>query len=311
MRSFLCHTNIVSIGTTDAAASSSSSSSFLFQCHRSFAGHNKWSKIRHKKGKNDVARAAALGRASRRIIAAARQCHGDVSDLQLQSALAHAREVQLPKDRIEDALAKGSGKGGSREDGDHVKFEHVRYDGMLNFAGTKVAFILQALTDNRNRTAQQVRAMITKFNGEMLSTGKLNHIFEFVGVALLENIESGQEDYLYDCAIENGALDIDLDADSSSGMIYCEPSDLYKLVQALQKEKFPVTQFEQRYIVEHPDDDYDDSNHSTSVVVMEPRSPARQEMEAFLDKLDENEDITHYYHNAHFLDDYREPPEET
>jgi YebC/PmpR family DNA-binding regulatory protein len=289
---------------TTTTVVSSVSSLFLWQCRRSFAGHNKWSKIRHKKGKNDVARAAAHGRASRRIIAAARQCHGDLSDLQLQSALAHAREVQLSKDRIEDALAKGSGTKGRHDDDGDAKFEHVRYDGMLNFAGTKVAFILQALTDNRNRTAQQVRALITKFNGELLNSGKLNYLFEFVGAILLENIQAGQEEYLYDCAIENGAIDIDLDSNTSSGMIYCEATDLYKLVKALKYEKYPVTQFEQRYIVE------EDPN-STALVVIEPQSPARQEMEAFLDKLDENEDITHYYHNATFLEDYRQQQDET
>ena len=121
---------------------------------RYLAGHNKWSKIRHKKGANDAARARAHSRAARSVEAASRRCGGDLDDVGLQSSLAAARAVRLPRDRIDRAVLRGADPS-ARTDG--KVYERVRYDGMVSAGETRVAVIIEALTDSRNRTAASVR----------------------------------------------------------------------------------------------------------------------------------------------------------
>jgi transcriptional/translational regulatory protein YebC/TACO1 len=140
------------------------------------AGHNKWSKIKHKKGAKDVARSGLFAKASRAIIVASKACRGDMANLQLQSAIQHAKAIQLPKDRIQDAINKHEEKG---KEG-HA-FQNMRYDAMLTLGGTKVACILTALTDNRNRTASHVRATVVRAGGELLASASHDYLFRMWG----------------------------------------------------------------------------------------------------------------------------------
>ena len=140
---------------------------------RFMAGHNKWSKIRHKKGANDKKKAVLMGKASRAITAAAKDCGGDMSNLRLQSAISHAKSVQLTKDRIEEAVAKATSKSTSDQD-----LANIRFDAMMNFHGQKVACVITALSDNRNRTTQQVRHVVSKQGGEFLPTDNLSYVFQ-------------------------------------------------------------------------------------------------------------------------------------
>lgn len=245
-------------------------------------GHNKWSKIKRKKGIKDVARSAAFAKASRAIIASARACGGDLSNLQLQSALSHAKNIQLPKDRIQDALDKATTK---QKEG--VEFTTLRYDGMISFDSQKVAFIVVALSDNRNRTASNVRTIIGKAGGEVLPTSSHNYVFDYVGVVLLENIspdDEAEQDRFWDCALTAGATEIH--SESTETVVICEASDLWKLVTGLQKEGFVVEEFDQRYVIADP-------ANGVSLSLQ-----GQEELESFLDKLDEDQDVAKVYHNV-------------
>ena len=255
------------------------------------AGHSKWANIRHKKGAKDKARAAALGKASTAIIAASKACNGDMSNLRLQSAIAHAKSVQLPKDRIEDAVAKGTSKGSGEAD-----LLNLRYDAMLSLSGSKVACIVTALTDNRNRTASSVRHLITKEGaGELMPTGSLSHVFQHVGQILVEDIRD--EDALLESAMEAGALNMeaqdgnaDENDESSTGRQYLvttEDTDLFQVVESLREAGYIVSQFEHCYALQDPE-------HGG----VELSSDGEEALIQFLDKMDENEDVTNVFHNA-------------
>ncbi len=220
---------------------------------RSFAGHNKWSQIKHKKAIKDVRRAKTLSKASRAIIMASRSCSGDVTDLRLQSAIAHAQSVQLPKERIQEAIQ-------SYQKLDVKELESHRYDAMLPLAsGIKVACVITAVTDNHKRTAAQVRAAISKVGGEMLPSRKLDFMFQPRGVIVVErsnhqskyekpqsNAQESQDDngdynaddeignYIWECAIEHGATNVEFDPTTKTTIVTCEPTDLWNVVTTLQ-----------------------------------------------------------------------------
>jgi transcriptional/translational regulatory protein YebC/TACO1 len=279
------------------------------------AGHNKWSKIRHKKGAKDVNRALILSKASRKVIAASRACAGDVSNLRLQSAIALAKAVRLPKDRLQEAIAKGSSSSNNNS-GTSQDLEQLRFDAMMNFAGHKVGCIITALTDNRNRTVQHVRAIVTKQGGEFLATDQLAYLFVQVGVILVEHVE--EEDDLLLCALDAGAMNVepeqddedddsaesddddsdgdDLKAKSSSDsdprstnkfIVTTEEKDLWQVVTSLKDGGFQVSQFEHRYVLV-------DEDHGAVSLSEE----GTERLELFLEKLEENEDVTNVYHSA-------------
>ena len=245
---------------------------------RGMAGHNKWSKIKRKKGAKDVARAGLFAKASRAIIVASKTCGGDLSNLQLQSAIQHAKSIQMTKDRIEDAIKK------CQEDSKDAKdFQSMRYDAMLNFGGTKVACILCALTDNCNRTAARVRSKVVRAGGELLSSSAHDYLFQNVGVVFLEEF-LGDEESLWDCAIGAGATEVDIEGQSA--MIFSETVDLWNMVTRLREKGYIPTEFETRFIISDPD----------SEVLL--TDDGREQLQSFLEKMDEDEDVTHVYHNA-------------
>jgi YebC/PmpR family DNA-binding regulatory protein len=242
------------------------------------AGHSKWSKIKRSKGAKDVVRSRLFAKASRAIIVATKNCGGDMANLKLQSAIQHAKSIQLPKDRIQDAINKYQDK---NKDGQ--SFQTIRYDAKLTLGGTKVACIVQALTDNRNRTAASVRATVVRADGELLATAAHDYLFDYVGMVLLEQFD-GDEDTLWECALEGGATEVDVD--DSSAVMTCEPADLWNLVKVLQEQGYEPQEFEHRYTVPDP---------GNLVPLTE---EGREKLETFLDKMDENEDVTQVFHNC-------------
>jgi YebC/PmpR family DNA-binding regulatory protein len=253
---------------------------------RALSGHNKWSKIRHKKGAKDAARAGILGKASRAITAASRDCNSDITNLRLQSAIQHAKAVQLPKDRIQDAIAKATSKHSGTQD-----LENLRFDAMMTFGQQKVACIITALTDNRNRSTQNVRHTVTKAGGEFLPTDKLAYFFHQVGLVLVENVQD--EDALFECALEAGATNVEAEEEDDEGsptskfVITTDEKDLYQVVTALQADGYELAQFEHRYVLV-------DQEHG-GVDLSEEGS---EELDSFLEKMDEDEDVTNVYHNV-------------
>src|SRR5690349_21987544 len=135
------------------------------------SGHSKWSSIKHKKGAADKKRGVLFSKLSRALIVAAREGGGDpANNLALQNAVEKARSYSMPKDNIERAIARGSGA-----DADASSFETVVYEG---YGPSGVAVIVEALTDNRNRTASDVRHVFSKNDGNLGTTGAVAWLFE-------------------------------------------------------------------------------------------------------------------------------------
>ncbi len=167
------------------------------------SGHSKWSTIKHKKGAADARRGKLFSKLSRAIMVAAKDGGADpVSNLALQNAIEKARSYSMPKDNIERAIAKGTGEGA-----DGASFETVVYEG---YGPEGVAVIVEALTDNRNRTASEVRHLFSKHGGNLGATGAVAWQFERRGVVLVD-ADGVDEDELVLAAADAGADDVELD----------------------------------------------------------------------------------------------------
>ena len=167
------------------------------------SGHSKWSTIKHKKGAADARRGKLFSKLSRAIMVAAKEGGADpVSNLALQNAIEKARSYSMPKDNIERAIAKGTGEGA-----DGASFETVVYEG---YGPEGVAVIVEALTDNRNRTASEVRHLFSKHGGNLGATGAVAWQFERRGVVLVD-ADGVDEDELVLAAADAGADDVELD----------------------------------------------------------------------------------------------------
>jgi YebC/PmpR family DNA-binding regulatory protein len=166
------------------------------------SGHSKWHSIRHKKGVADARRGKLFSKLTRALIVAARNGGPDPdSNLALQNAIEKAREASMPKDNIERAIARGAGA-----TGDGSGYEHIAYEG---YAPGGVAVFVEALTDNRNRTAAEVRHVFAKQEGNLGESGSVAWLFERKGVVLVP-IEV-DEDELTLAAADGGADDVERD----------------------------------------------------------------------------------------------------
>ena len=164
------------------------------------AGHSKFKNIMHRKGAQDARRAKKFARLTKELQVAVRGGTDPSSNPRLRSALSACRAVNMPKDNIERVIKKA-------EDGENSNLEEIRYEG---YAPGGVALIVDALTDNRNRTAAEVRSSFTKYGGNLGETGSVSFMFNNIGqIVYKKNIMS--EDEIFDIAIEVGADDVKAD----------------------------------------------------------------------------------------------------
>jgi len=188
------------------------------------SGHSKWSTIKHKKGAADAKRGKLFSKLSRAIMVAAKEGGSDPgSNLALQNAIEKARSYSMPKDNIERAIAKGAGEGT-----DGAAFEIVVYEG---YGPEGVAVLVEALTDNRNRTASDVRHLFTKFGGNLGATGAVAWQFERRGVVLV-SADDVDEDELVLAAADAGADDVE--RDGSTFVVSSAPEELTTVRAALE-----------------------------------------------------------------------------
>jgi YebC/PmpR family DNA-binding regulatory protein len=188
------------------------------------SGHSKWSTIKHKKGAADAKRGKLFSKLSRAIMVAAKEGGSDPgSNLALQNAIEKARSYSMPKDNIERAIAKGAGEGT-----DGSIFETVVYEG---YGPEGVAVLVEALTDNRNRTASDVRHLFTKFGGNLGATGAVAWQFERRGVVLVP-ADGVDEDELVLAAADAGADDVE--RDGSTFVVSSAPEELAQVREALE-----------------------------------------------------------------------------
>jgi YebC/PmpR family DNA-binding regulatory protein len=194
------------------------------------SGHSKWSSIKHKKGAADVKRGKLFSKLSRAIIVAAREGGGDPDgNLALQNAVEKARSYSMPKDNIERAIAKGAGAGEGGQ-----AFETVVYEG---YGSGGVAIIAEALTENRNRTAADVRHTFAKYGGNLGTDGSVAWMFERRGVVLVP-AEGVDEDTLMLAAAEGGADDVA--GDGSIFEVTSAPEALREVRQAIEDAGFAI-----------------------------------------------------------------------
>ena len=167
------------------------------------AGHSQFKNIMHKKGKQDAIRSKLFSKLAREITVAAKLGLPDIAmNARLRAAVLAARAENMPKDNIERAIKKASGA-------DSENYDEVRYEG---YAPGGVAVIVEALTDNRNRTAGEVRSYFTKAGGSLAETGAVSFMFDHVGVIEFE-AKAASEDQMLEAAIEAGADDVVLSED--------------------------------------------------------------------------------------------------
>jgi YebC/PmpR family DNA-binding regulatory protein len=186
------------------------------------SGHSKWASIKHKKAVVDQRRGQAFTKLTRAITVAAREGGGDIDgNPSLALAVQKARDASMPKDNIERAIAKGTGEG---VDADQI--ETVLYEG---YGPGGVALLIEALTDNRNRTSADVRHALSKHGGNLGEPGSVGYLFDKKGVIVVDASRYDEEDLLI--AIDAGAEDISQDDDVFE--IICEPSDLTAVRAAL------------------------------------------------------------------------------
>jgi YebC/PmpR family DNA-binding regulatory protein len=235
------------------------------------SGHSKWATIKHKKGAADKARGKLFAKLARQIEVAARAGGGDIdSNATLRTMVQKAKAGQMTKDAIDRAIKRGIG------DHDGANYESITYEG---YAPGGVAMLVDVLTDNRNRTAADVRNAFSKFGGSMAEPGAVGWQFSRRGVLIISG--SFTEDDVMAAALDAGAEDIERDGDS--WRVLTEPSVVYDVQEALVSQGIAVESAESTMI------------SSTSIEVTD-ADEARQILR-IMDMLEDNDDVQDVYAN--------------
>jgi len=236
------------------------------------SGHSKWSSIKHKKGAADAKRGQLFSKLTRAIIVAARDGGPDPdANLALANAIEKAREGSMPKENIERAIARGSG---ASDDGQ--AYEQVSYEG---YGPGGVAVFVEALTDNRNRTASEVRHIFAKQDGNLATSGSVAWLFERKGVVLVP--DSADEDEVMLVAADAGAEDVV--REGSSYQVISAPEDLARVREALAENGIEVESAELTMLPK-------------TTVEIEDEASARKLLR-LMDALEDNDDVQDVYSN--------------
>lgn len=235
------------------------------------SGHSKWATIKHKKAAVDKARGKLFAKLARQLEVSAREGGGDpASNATLRTMVQKAKAAQMTNDAIERAIKRGTGE----DDGS--TYESITYEG---YAPGGVAMLIDVLTDNRNRTAGEVRSLFTKLGGSLAEPGAVAWQFSRRGVVLVDG-EVGEE-RLLEAALEAGADDVT--RDGGSWRVTCDPSVVYDVRAALERGSIPVQSAESTMI------------SSLTVEVID-RDDARSVLR-IMDELEDNDDVQDVYAN--------------
>ncbi len=237
------------------------------------SGHSKWSSIKHKKGAADAKRGKLFSKLTRAIIVAAKEGGGDpANNNALANAIEKAKSYSMPKDNIERAIAKGAGEGVEGE-----AFETIVYEG---YGPEGVAFIVEALTDNKNRTAADVRHAFTKHGGALGTAGAVAWQFERHGVVIVPS-EGVDEDELFLAAADAGAEDVA--ADGEVFQVTSAPETLAAVRGAIEEAGFAVDSAELSLIPK-------------TTVAVEDEAAAKRVLR-LIETLEDNDDVQDVYAN--------------
>ena len=235
------------------------------------SGHSKWATIKHKKGAADKARGKLFAKLARQIEVAARAGGGDVdANAALRTMVLKAKAGQMTKDAIDRAIKRGIGEN------DGANYETIMYEG---YAPGGVAMLVDTLTDNRNRTASDVRTAFSKFGGALAEPGAVGWQFSRRGVVLVDG--SLDEDTVMSAALEAGAEDIERDGDS--WRVLTDSSVVYDVKDALEAAGIDVQSAESTMV------------SSTTIEVTD--SEDAKQILRIMDMLEDNDDVQDVYAN--------------
>ncbi len=235
------------------------------------SGHSKWSTIKHKKAKVDAQRGVAFQKFSRELIVAAKMGGSDpVANFRLRTAIDRAKTAGLPNDNIKRAIEKGAG-GSSAEN-----YEELTYEG---YGAGGVAIFIEAMTDNRNRTAGDLRSYFTKFNGNLGETGCVGWMFKPVGMITFDKTVDFEQ--LFEAAIEAEANDVIEDEDEYK--VLTSVADLQSCAEALEKSGFKAKSAE---LTRLPENSIDITDVQTATQILK-----------LMDRIEEHDDVQNVYSN--------------
>ena len=237
------------------------------------SGHSKWANIKHKKEKTDAAKGKIFTKIGKEITIAVKEGGGDpTNNSKLRDLIQKAKANNVPNDNIERCIKKALGGGGEN-------YEEVSYEG---YGPAGVAVIVTATTDNRNRTAGNVRSYFSKYHGNMGQTGCVSYLFSDIGEIVINN-EDGDvdEDKLMEQALEAGAADFKAEGDVF--IITTEPDDVFSIQEDLRAAGYEILSA-------------DKTKQASTSVTLESEEDIKF-MNLLIEKLEEDDDVMDVYHN--------------
>ena len=242
------------------------------------SGHSKWANIKHRKAAQDAKRGNLFQKLVRAIIVAAKEGGGDPSmNMRLKTAIERAKAVSVPTENITRGIKRGTGE-----------IEGATYEELIYEAHgpNGIAVLIEIMTDNRNRTTPEVRALLSRNGGQMSEAGSVAWMFERKGVIEIKG-KGLDEDSLMSCGLEAGMTDMEPAEEGYT--LYCEPSDLHTLKEALEKAKYVIKSAETPLVAKTP------------VEVTDVETARR--VIRLLDVLEEHDDTQNVYSNIDIPDE--------
>lgn len=238
------------------------------------SGHSKWSNIKRKKEVTDGARAKIFTKIGREMTVCVKQGGGDPSsNTKLRDLIAKAKSNNVPNENIDRIIKKASG-------GDKDDYEAIVYEG---YGPGGVAVIVEALTDNRNRTAGDVRHYFDKFGGNLGTAGCVGYMFQPTGLVVISSEKTLDEDTLMEVAFELGADDFSIEEEGDMAQVSCAPADLHNLREGLESKGYKVVSAEVEQIP------------STTAALTDEEQIKK--MTLLLEYLEDNDDVQQVFHN--------------
>lgn len=242
------------------------------------SGHSKWANIKHRKAAQDAKRGNLFQKLVRAIIIAAKDGGGDPAmNMRLKTAIERAKAVSVPNDNITRAIKRGTGELGD------ITYDELTYEA---YGPSGIAVLVNVMTDNRNRTTPEIRALLARNGGQMGESGSVAWMFDRKGVIEVKG-EGLDEDSLMTVGLDSGMSD--MEANDEGFTLYCEPADLDALQKALEANKYVVDSAEVSMIAKTP------------VEISDPE--AARKVLRLVDALEEHDDVQNVYSNFDIPDE--------
>lgn len=246
------------------------------------AGHSKWANIKHRKGRQDAKKAKIFTKLARAITVAVKEGGDDPEyNTELANAIEKAKANNMPNDNIDRAIKKGTG------DLEGVSYEEITYEG---YGPNGVAVMVECLTDNKNRTAADIRHYFSKYNGNLGATGCVSFMFDRKGILIIDRTSEIDEEEIMLQAIEAGAEDFE--AGEEYFEITTAPEDFSQVREALKKEGYKFSTAEVSFIPQNETKLDNESDIKT--------------MAKLIDAIEDNDDVQEVYHNWDMPEDIDE-----